>query len=134
VNSRIACSVPDPQFDANHSQSFGVFFIQTYLISIRSPGPVSPRDVECEGFEITYPRIAATSLAPSTLLEYDVDKKVDESIQSFLMTLSQIGPELLSVCALWRWRFFDVWYVFATGNDLHIIILNTFVFSLFHCC
>ncbi len=65
-------------------------------VSIRSPGPVSPRDVECEGFDLTYPRIASTPSSPSTL-DYDVDKKVDESIQSFLMTLSQIGPELLSV-------------------------------------
>ncbi|KAG7349446.1 autophagy-related protein [Nitzschia inconspicua] len=68
------------------------------ILFIRSPGPVSPRDVECEGFDLTYPRIASSSnssvVAPS--LDYDVDKKVDESIQSFLMTLSQIGPELLS--------------------------------------
>jgi hypothetical protein len=65
--------------------------------SIRSPGPVSPRDVECEGFDfLTYPRIASTSSSPSNL-NYDVDKKVDESIQNFLMKLSQIGPELLSV-------------------------------------
>ena len=66
--------------------------------SIRSPGPVSPRDVECEGFDfLTYPRIASTPSSPSTL-NYDVDKKVDDSIQQFLMKLSQIGPELLSVC------------------------------------
>jgi hypothetical protein len=69
--------------------------------SIRSPGPVTPRDVECEGFNLTYPRIAndklnAISGAHSTL-EYDVDKKVDASITTFLTTLSQIGPELLSV-------------------------------------
>lgn len=64
--------------------------------SIRSPGPVSPRDVECEGFDfLTYPRIA-TSSSLSTL-NYDVDKRVDQSIQNFLMKLSQIGPELLSV-------------------------------------
>jgi hypothetical protein len=30
-------------------------------------------------------------------LENDVDKKVDDAIGSFLLTLSQIGPELLSV-------------------------------------
>jgi Autophagy-related protein 101 len=67
--------------------------------SIRSPGPVSPRDVECEGFDLTYPRIASSSNSSvvTPALDYDVDKKVDESIQSFLMTLSQIGPELLSV-------------------------------------
>ena len=70
-------------------------------VSIRSPGPVTPRDVECEGFNLTYPRIANDKLnampgAHSTL-EYDVDKKVDSSITTFLTTLSQIGPELLSV-------------------------------------
>jgi hypothetical protein len=68
--------------------------------SIRSPGPVSPQDAECEGFDLTYPRIASSSnsiTAPQPSLDYDVDKKVNESIQSFLMTLSQIGPELLSV-------------------------------------
>ena len=58
---------------------------------------MSPRDVECEGFDfLTYPRIASTPSSPSNL-NYDVDKKVDESIQNFLMKLSQIGPELLSV-------------------------------------
>jgi hypothetical protein len=72
------------------------FVILLHFGSIRSPGPVSPRDVECEGFDLTYPRIASTPTSPSTL-DYDVDKKVDESIQNFLMTLSQIGPELLSV-------------------------------------
>jgi hypothetical protein len=68
--------------------------------SIRSPGPVSPQDAECEGFDLTYPRIASSSNSmaiPQPSLDYDVDKKVNESIQSFLMTLSQIGPELLSV-------------------------------------
>eukprot|EP00536_Pseudo-nitzschia_multiseries_P015699 jgi/Psemu1/292154/fgenesh1_pg.934_\ len=66
------------------------------ILFIRSPGPVSPRDVECEGFDsLTYPRIASTPSSPSSL-NYDVDKKVDESIQNFLMKLSQIGPELLS--------------------------------------
>lgn len=44
---------------------------------------------------MTYPRIASTPSSPSNL-NYDVDKKVDESIQNFLMKLSQIGPELLS--------------------------------------
>jgi hypothetical protein len=69
------------------------------IVFIRSPGPVTPRDVECEGFSLTYPRIASDkSNTPSahSALEYDVDKKVDDAISSFLMTLSQIGPELLS--------------------------------------
>jgi hypothetical protein len=73
---------------------------------------VTPRDVECEGFNVTYTRIASgSSLSNSnsnkaavgvvphhSLLETDVDRKVDESIESFLRSLSQIGPELLSVC------------------------------------
>ena len=75
-----------------------LFPILLEIKSIRSPGPVSPRDVECEGFDfLTYPRIAGTPSSPSNL-NCDVDKKVDESIQIFLMKLSQIGPELLSVC------------------------------------
>jgi hypothetical protein len=76
---------------------------------------VTPRDVECEGFNVTYTRIASGSSSNSSssfnkavavvgtttqhhsLLETDVDRKVDESIESFLRSLSQIGPELLSV-------------------------------------
>ena len=48
----------------------------------------------CEGFSLTYPRIAESSSA----LSAGVDQKVDDSIESFLRTLSQIGPELLSGC------------------------------------
>jgi hypothetical protein len=65
---------------------------------------VAPRDVECEGFGITYPRIASDnskqtgSLVVPDAMENDVDKKVDYSIESFLRKLSQIGPELMSVC------------------------------------
>lgn len=77
------------------------------ILFIRSPGPVTPRDVECEGFNLTYPRIANDKLSalqggsgggtvPHSSLEYDVDKKVDSAITTFLTTLSQIGPELLS--------------------------------------
>mmetsp|Transcript_109354 Transcript_109354/g.304207 ORF Transcript_109354/g.304207 Transcript_109354/m.304207 type:complete len:218 (+) Transcript_109354:67-720(+) len=70
------------------------------ILFIRSPGPVTPRDVECEGFNLTYPRIANDKLntlpGGHSALEYDVDKKVDSSITTFLTTLSQIGPELLS--------------------------------------
>lgn len=51
--------------------------------SLRSPGPVTPRDVDCEGFRITYTTIAG------------FDAKVDDSIETFLRSLSQIGPELL---------------------------------------
>eukprot|EP00934_Nitzschia_sp_Nitz4_P003491 Nitzschia sp. Nitz4//scaffold114_size70088//23058//24071//NITZ4_005974-RA/size70088-augustus-gene-0.3-mRNA-1//1//CDS//3329533414//3481//frame0 len=66
------------------------------ILFIRSPGPVTPRDVECEGFNLTYPRIANERLGGVSALEYDVDKKVDAAITTFLTTLSQIGPELLS--------------------------------------
>jgi hypothetical protein len=57
---------------------------------------VAPRDVVCEGLSLTYPRIAETS--SSSALSAGVDQKVDDAIESFLRTLSQIGPELLSGC------------------------------------
>jgi hypothetical protein len=76
--------------------------------SIRSPGPVTPRDVESEGFNLTYTRIASdrsqksSSQPPSShSLDTDVDQKVDDAIESFLRTLSQIGPELLSVSCMY---------------------------------
>ena len=34
------------------------------------------------------------------MLENDVDKKVDSAIEAFLRSLSQIGPELMSVRSL----------------------------------
>jgi hypothetical protein len=45
-------------------------------------------------------RAASASQAPSYSLENDVDRKVDDAIESFLRSLSQIGPELLSVSIL----------------------------------
>jgi Autophagy-related protein 101 len=75
---------------------------------------VTPRDVECEGFALTYTRIAGgnrTTTAhkshsspdhntqyyyTNSALNTDVDQKVDDAIEAFLRTLSQIGPELLS--------------------------------------
>ena len=78
-------------------------FRNLWIISIRSPGPVTPRDVECEGFDLTYTRIASDKMAspsPHSNLENDVDKKVDDAISSFLLSLSQIGPELLSVSTM----------------------------------
>eukprot|EP00540_Astrosyne_radiata_P019184 CAMPEP_0116869730 /NCGR_PEP_ID=MMETSP0418-20121206/27919_1 /TAXON_ID=1158023 /ORGANISM="Astrosyne radiata, Strain 13vi08-1A" /LENGTH=163 /DNA_ID=CAMNT_0004505853 /DNA_START=157 /DNA_END=648 /DNA_ORIENTATION=+ len=72
------------------------------ILFIRSPGTVAPQDVECEGFDITYARIASdasvASAPPSTAMDNQVDKKVDDSIESFLQSLSQIGPELMSGC------------------------------------
>jgi hypothetical protein len=35
-----------------------------------------------------------------TAMENDIDQKVDDAIESFLRSLSQIGPELLSVSLL----------------------------------
>jgi Autophagy-related protein 101 len=64
------------------------------MYSLRSPGPITPRDVECEGFALSYTRIAGGST--NSAISMDVDQKVDDAIESFLRTLSQIGPELLS--------------------------------------
>lgn len=73
-----------------------------FIRSIRSPGPVTPRDVECEGFHLTYTRIALCEnhnrSTPVSSLENDVDQKVDDAIENFLRSLTQIGPELLSGC------------------------------------
>jgi Autophagy-related protein 101 len=69
--------------------------------SLRSPGPVTPRDVDCEGFALAYTRIAGSSSSSknnNSAISTDVDQKVDDAIESFLRTLSQIGPELLSGC------------------------------------
>jgi hypothetical protein len=68
---------------------------------------VVPRDVECEDFHVTYSRIASNDQSSRSAssghhvvysLENDIDQKVDDAIESFLRTLSQIGPELLSGC------------------------------------
>ena len=58
------------------------------ILFIRSPGPVTPQDVDLEGFDFTYTRIGN---------EMKIEKRVDDSIEKFLRSLSQIGPELLSV-------------------------------------
>ncbi|GAX24308.1 hypothetical protein FisN_4Lh422 [Fistulifera solaris] len=77
------------------------------ILFLRSPGPVTPKDVECEDFNLTYARIANNhqNQPPNKAmgnivhsLENDIDQKVDDAIESFLRTLSQIGPELLSGC------------------------------------
>jgi len=59
------------------------------ILFVRSPGPVTPLDTELEGFSFTYPRIANS--------EAKIEKRVDDAIESFLRSLSQIGPELMSV-------------------------------------
>lgn len=68
--------------------------------SIRSPGSVVPQDVECDGFDLTYTRIAkaAASSSADNSGALNVEKKVDDAIESFLRSLSQIGPELMSGC------------------------------------
>lgn len=94
------------------------------ILFIRAPGAVTPRDVDCEGFSLTYTRIAGSNDHPTSrqngqqqqnqqrnphirnhnsatnnsINSHDVDIKVDDAIESFLRTLSQIGPELLSGC------------------------------------
>ncbi|GKY96125.1 hypothetical protein MPSEU_000572700 [Mayamaea pseudoterrestris] len=70
------------------------------ILFIRSPGPVKPSQVECEGFRLTYTRISATlgTHAPRSSLENDLDQKINQAIETFLRSLSQIGPELLSGC------------------------------------
>jgi Autophagy-related protein 101 len=52
--------------------------------------------VDCEGFALAYTRIAGSSHHSSSAINTDVDQKVDDAIEAFLRTLSQIGPELLS--------------------------------------
>lgn len=69
------------------------------ILFIRSPGPVAPKDVHCEGFNLTYTRIANDALRnQSKKKNHYLDKKVDDSIEEFLKGLVQIGPELLSGC------------------------------------
>ena len=57
--------------------------------------------MDCEGFDLTYTRIASDKSSSlgniPSVLENDVDKKVDGAIEAFLRSLSQIGPELMSV-------------------------------------
>lgn len=89
------------------------------ILFIRSPGPVAPHDVNCESFQTTYTRIA-TDHDPPPLNQYssqsramagrehpyaqqlpayhksDLDRKVDDSIETFLRALTPIGPELMA--------------------------------------
>jgi len=96
------------------------------ILFIRSPGPVAPHDVDCESFQITYTRIATDDdnpflVNPSSHQPYqyshshhhasmqqqqqtynlhtqksDLERRVDESIETFLRTLTPIGPELMA--------------------------------------
>lgn len=93
------------------------------ILFIRSPGPVAPHDVHCESFQMTYTRIATDAdplpiggggrypsgqpRAPSSSHPYhynqqptyhksDLDRRVDDSIEAFLRTLTPIGPELMA--------------------------------------
>ncbi len=60
---------------------------------------MAPYDVHCEGFNLTYTRIANDAMGSnSSKKNHYLDKKVDESIEEFLKSLVQIGPELLSGC------------------------------------
>ena len=95
------------------------------ILFIRSPGPVAPHDVECESFQITYTRIATDNDNPFLVnasmqqpyqnshnhqqqqqnvhqaynlhsQKSDLERKVDESIETFLRSLTPIGPELMA--------------------------------------
>lgn len=96
------------------------------ILFIRSPGPVAPSDVQCESFQMTYTRIATDNETPTmsqqiynrysnnmqpTSSRYnnlqqqnntnyhhksELDRKVDDSIETFLRNLSQVGPELMA--------------------------------------
>lgn len=91
------------------------------ILFIRSPGPVAPHDVHCESFQTTYTRIATdndplpinnnmypsqTRTTPGMQQNYnsqlpsyhksDLDRKVDDSIETFIRTLTPIGPELMA--------------------------------------
>ena len=82
------------------------------ILFIRSPGSVAPQDVHCESFRTTYTRIATESDPPPLHLQQrppqynsynrqqqsDLDRKVDDSIETFLRTLTPIGPELMAGC------------------------------------
>lgn len=82
------------------------------IIFLRAPGPVAPREVPCEGFNLTYAKIgiagSTISIPPKQPSKGGVDRfsnqtdsvdaKIDESIERFLRRLTQIGPELLSGC------------------------------------
>eukprot|EP00814_Leptocylindrus_danicus_P011348 CAMPEP_0116017702 /NCGR_PEP_ID=MMETSP0321-20121206/8207_1 /TAXON_ID=163516 /ORGANISM="Leptocylindrus danicus var. danicus, Strain B650" /LENGTH=228 /DNA_ID=CAMNT_0003487949 /DNA_START=76 /DNA_END=762 /DNA_ORIENTATION=+ len=82
------------------------------ILFLRAPGPVTPEDVHCEGFDFTYARIAhhdsatsanaimnaGTNAAPMQPMTGSPDEKVDAAIEKLLQTLTPIGPELLSGC------------------------------------
>jgi len=105
------------------------------ILFIRSPGSVVPYDVECDGFDLTYTRIASDNTISknsghnphnnnkgtrntnhhhpqqrismlshqvisinSSRMHSNVENKVDDAIESFFRSLSQIGPELMSGC------------------------------------
>lgn len=69
---------------------------------------MAPHDVQCESFQTTYTRIATDDPLPLPTQQYnknkqhqshhlksDLDRKVDDSIEIFLRTLTPIGPELM---------------------------------------
>lgn len=89
-------------YDVTNTHSPMLLFSRKRLLhslsSIRSPGPVAPMDVNCEGFHWTYTRIAYDEIrSQSRNKQHYLDKKVDSGIEDFFKNLIQIGPELLSV-------------------------------------
>ena len=114
--------------------------LQTILhtvLFIRSPGSVTPRDVRCEGFDLTYTRIATAEGTGSQgrigvggiIMESDLDRRVDDSIEAFLRSLSQIGPELLSA----RSTAAVLWPIRLRGDKrlLFVSFVRSFFFPQF---
>lgn len=89
------------------------------ILFLRSPGPVTPRDVQCEDFDLTYTRISSEY---SSFSENSVDQMVDEALETFLRNLSQIGPELLSVSNTRKLSHMLPLYIMAT--PLQIVLAN----------
>lgn len=70
------------------------------ILFIRAPGSVIPHDVHCEGFNLTYARIATgetnkNNNNSSNIGCSDVERKINHAIEVFLRSLSHVGPELL---------------------------------------
>lgn len=57
------------------------------IIFLRAPGPVTPHDAHCEGFNLTYVRTTPTGSTE--------ERRTNEGVETFMRSLSQVGPELL---------------------------------------
>jgi autophagy-related protein 101 len=143
------------------------------ILFVRAPGNVTPRDTDCEGFNLLYTRIApgtnntsttgsgttnnvtststgkqqqqqqtTTSKSSSTPSSsssslYDVDVKVDDAIESFLRTLSQIGPELLSGCLTLNFferRTNSQLFGLVSHEERVVYVFAVYLFYILICC